>query len=65
MLSIDGVYPSVENIANGSYPILAELVCSRLADNDKENVDRMIEFMLSDDGQEIVERTGYGRLSER
>ncbi len=62
MLSVDGVYPSVENIRNGSYPILADLVVSKLEGNDKENVDRMIAFMLSADGQYIIEKTGYGPL---
>ena len=62
ILSIDGVYPSVENIKNGSYPILADLVVSKLESNSKENVDKMIDFMLSEDGQYIVEQTGYGPL---
>lgn len=62
MLSVDGVYPSVENIKNGTYPVIADLVVSRLSDNDKENVDKVIEFMLSEDGQTIIEKTGYGPL---
>ena len=62
MLSIDGIYPSVENISNGTYPLLADLVVSKLESNTKENVDRVIEFMLSEDGQYIIEKTGYGRL---
>ncbi|MBO4358537.1 MAG: substrate-binding domain-containing protein [Erysipelotrichaceae bacterium] len=62
MLSVDGVYPSVENIKNGTYPILADLVVSKLEGNEKEYVDRMIEFMLSKDGQYIIEKTGYGPL---
>ena len=62
ILSIDGVYPNVENIKNGSYPILADLVVSKLESNSKENVDKMIDFMLSKDGQYIIEKTGYGPL---
>ena len=62
ILSIDGVYPSMENIKNGSYPILADLVVSKLESNSKENIDKMIDFMLSEDGQYIVEQTGYGPL---
>ena len=52
----------MENIKNGSYPILADLVVSRLESNTKENVDKMINFMLSEDGQYIIEKTGYGPL---
>jgi phosphate transport system substrate-binding protein len=64
ILSVDGVYPTVESIEDGSYPILADLVVSKLKDNDKENVDKVIEFMLSDDGQEIIRKTGYGGLKQ-
>ena len=63
ILSVDGVYPSVENIENGTYPLLADLVVSKIAGNDRENVDKVIEFMLSDDGQEIIRNTGYGGLN--
>ena len=63
MLSIDNIYPTIENIKNGSYPILADLVVSKLKDNNKEYVDKMIEFMLSKDGQYIIEKTGYGPLN--
>lgn len=63
ILSVDGIYPSVENIKNGSYPILADLVVSKLEDNDSENVDKLIEFILSNDGQYIIEKTGYGPIN--
>lgn len=63
MLSVDGVYPSVENIKNGSYPVLASLVCARLASNESPYVNQVLEFLLSDDGQRIVEETGYGPLA--
>ena len=62
ILSVDGVYPSVENIENGTYPALADLVVSKLSDNDKENVNKVVEFLLSDDGQEIIRKSGYGGL---
>jgi phosphate transport system substrate-binding protein len=64
MLSVDGVYPSVENIKNNTYPIIADLVVSKLKDNEKNNVNKMIEFLLSQDGQYIIEKTGYGGLGE-
>ena len=62
MLSVDGVYPSVENIKNGTYPALASLVCARLASNDSQYVQQVVDFLLSDDGQKIIEETGYGPL---
>jgi len=63
ILAVDGIYPTIENINNGTYPILADLVVSKLKDNDKQYVDKLIEFMLSQDGQYIIEKTGYGSLN--
>lgn len=64
MLSIDGVYPTLENIENGSYP-LTTVVCVITRKNDSNpNVQKMIDFILSDDGQEIVRKTGYAGLAE-
>ena len=64
ILSVDGVYPSVENIKNGSYPILVNLVCAHLASNDKPEVKQVLDFLLSEDGQKIIEETGYGPLGD-
>ena len=62
ILSVDNVYPTIENIKNGTYPIIADMVVSKLESNDKEYVNKVIEFMLSEDGQELIEKTGYGPL---
>jgi len=65
ILSVDGVYPTAENIKNGTYPATVSLVAATLASNDKPYVKEMIDFMLSDDGQEIIEQTGYAGLTDR
>lgn len=59
LLSIDGVAPTVENIRNGTYPITTPLYAVTYAENDNENVDKLIQWILSDEGQEIIEKTGY------
>lgn len=59
MLSIDGVSPTVENIKNGSYPITASLYAVSYEGNDNPNVDKLINWVLSDEGQYIIEKTGY------
>ena|GEM_PF-285845 len=59
LLSVDGVYPSLENIENGTYPITADVVMARLKENKNPNIDKMIGFMLSDDGKELIRKTGY------
>ncbi len=63
MLSLNGVYPSAENIRNGSYPIIAKFYAIYRADNDNENVRKLIDWILSDEGQEIIEKTGYVRIN--
>ena len=59
ILSIDGVAPTAENIKNGSYPITGPLYAVTWEGNDNENVGKLIDWILSDEGQEIIEKTGY------
>ena len=59
LLSIDGVAPTVENIQNGSYPITAPLYAVTWEGNDNGNVALLLNWILSEEGQELVEKTGY------
>lgn len=59
MIAIDGVAPTKENIKNGSYPIIAPVYAVTYEGNLKENVYKLIEWMQSDEGQYIIEQTGY------
>jgi len=59
MLSLNGVYPSAENIKNHSYPIIAQFYAIYRADNDNPNVPLLIDWLLSDEGQTLIEATGY------
>lgn len=59
MLSLNGVYPSSENIRNRSYPIIAEFYAIYRADNPNENIPALVDWILSDEGQQIVEKSGY------
>lgn len=59
MISVDGAAPTVENIKNRNYPIVTPLYAVTYAESTNENVDRLIEWMLSDEGQYIIEKTGY------
>ena len=63
MLSLNGVYPSAENIQNGEYPIIAQFYAIYRADNENENIKVLIDWLLSDEGQEIIEQTGYVRIN--
>lgn len=62
MLSLNGVYPSAENIQNGSYPISVEFYAIYRADNENENIPVLIDWILSEEGQSIIEQTGYVRI---
>ena len=59
LISVNGVYPSKENITNGEYPLVNNFYAVYRADNKNENVQKMIEWMLSEEGQRIVNESGY------
>ena len=63
MLCLNGVYPSAENIRNGSYPVIAQFYAIYRADNENENIRTLIDWLLSDEGQQIIEQCGYVRIS--
>lgn len=63
MLSLNGVYPNAENIRNKSYPIVAQFFAIYRADNDNENIPVLLDWILSDEGQKLIEETGYVRIN--
>lgn len=64
MVSLNGVYPSPENIQNGSYPVIAQFYAIYRADNENENIQALIDWLLSDEGQRLIEQCGYVRITE-
>ncbi|MBE6648522.1 MAG: phosphate ABC transporter substrate-binding protein, PhoT family [Ruminococcaceae bacterium] len=63
MLSMNGVYPSAENIQNGSYPIISEFYAVYRKDNTNKNIPALIDWILSEEGQTIIEESGYVRIN--
>ncbi len=59
MLAIDGIAPTAENIRNGSYPVVTPIYAVTYEENTNENVDKLLRWILSDEGQSIIEKTGY------
>jgi phosphate transport system substrate-binding protein len=59
MIAIDGVAPTVENIQNGTYPVVAPVYAVTWAGNDNPNVQKLLDWILSEEGQYIIEETGY------
>ncbi len=62
MLSLNGVYPSAENIQNRTYPIVAQFYAIYRADNDNANIPVLIDWLLSEEGQTLIEKSGYVRI---
>ncbi len=59
ILSIDGVYPTNKNIKNGDYPLSTYLYCVTHKNGEKENIKKLLDYLLSPQGQYIIEQTGY------
>ena len=64
LIAIDGVAPTVENIRNQSYPIVAPVYAVTWEGNPNPNVQRLLDWILSEEGQYIIEETGYVGLGE-
>lgn len=65
MISIDGAAPTSENIRNSSYSILTPIYAVTYKENQNGNVDKLLEWILSDEGQYIINETGYVGINRR
>ena len=59
ILKINGVYPDLETIGNGTYPLSSSFFAITLTDNNKLNVTKFLEWIVSEQGQYLVKKTGY------
>lgn len=59
LLSVNGVYPNIENIKNDSYPVVNYFYAVYRKDNTNENIPIVINWLLSKEGQQMIEDTGY------
>jgi len=62
MLSVNGVYPSLDNISDGTYPLVVNVCLITRKDCTNPYVQKMIDFILSEEGQTIVKETGYAGI---
>lgn len=58
LLKVDGVYPDKESIRSETYPITAEFYAIT-AGTSNPHAQEFIDWILSEEGQELVEKTGY------
>ena len=59
ILKINGVFPEVETIGSGIYPLSSSFFAVTLIDNNKPNVAKFLEWIISEQGRCLVEETGY------
>ncbi|RLG35498.1 MAG: phosphate ABC transporter substrate-binding protein, partial [Candidatus Alkanophagales archaeon] len=60
-LRINGVMPTRENVTSGKYPISRKLYL--ITKGEPDTLEKaFIDFVLSDEGQRVVEELGYIRL---
>lgn len=63
LLAIDGIAPTAENIKDGSYPHVIPILAVTYEENNNENVDKLLAWILSDEGQHIIEESGYAGVA--
>ena len=63
LLAIDGVYPGKGEIRAGSYPLTGDFYAVYRRGERNPNVQRILDFVLSPEGQRIVEESGYVPVS--
>lgn len=62
-LSINGIYPTDETIADGTYP-LSKIVYAIYRKDEPENstVRQLVNWLLTEEGQKVVEAGGYTKI---
>ena len=63
ILKIDGVEPSAQNIRNGRYPFVSDFYAVTNG-APQGNTKLLIDWILSPQGQKIIERTGYTPMTK-
>lgn len=57
LLAVNGIAPTIENIQNGSYPFIVNIYAITIGEI-SENTERLIEWILSEQGQAFIELCG-------
>ena len=62
MLELNNIYPSRENVQNNTYPIVSNFYAVTRKGETNPNVKKVLDFVLSPIGQEIIDEVGYVSL---
>ena len=58
-IGVNGIKPTTETVRNKAYPFTVPVYAVTLKSNTKENVSKLISWILSEEGQSLIEKTGY------
>lgn len=58
-IGINGIKPTTETVRNKTYPFTVPVYAVTLKSNKDENVDKLLKWILSGEGQSLIEKTGY------
>ena len=64
LLDIDGITPNHANIRAGSYPFSNDFYAVPVIGRESEDVRKLLEWVQSPQGQELVQKTGYVPFTE-
>lgn len=62
MLKLNGIAPTLENIRNKTYPIADNFYAITIKGRESEETKKFINWILSEQGQELIEKVGYVAL---
>ena len=58
-VSIDNISPNYENIVLGKYPLMFNVYFIYRESNTNPNVEKTLNWLLSEEGQKLVAQSGY------
>lgn len=64
MLALNGVYPDQQSVASGEYPVVSEFYVLYDKANRNPNIPKIVDWLLSEEGQRLIEETGYCSLGQ-
>ena len=64
MIKLNGIAPTAENIRNRTYPITDNFYAVTIKGGESENTKKFLDWMVSEQGQKIIEKVGYVSLNE-
>ena len=59
LLAVNGVPPTEDNIRSGAYPITVQFYAVTRTDHNNPNITAMLDWILSEEGQYLIEQSGY------